>query len=192
MRLGLEHSPGVIRTNNSMALLSTQFIESLRQPPEENGGSSAPRRAQFGPYVIDTLTQELWKEGQRVSIPAQPLRVLSLLASRPGELVTRSEIRQEIWGEEAPAGADNSINAAINRIRTALDDPARSPQYVETLARRGYRFKGRVRWSEDAGIEVVRDPADGNLAIEKVRRTGPIAMAALILGLLALLALRYL
>ena len=102
--------------------------------------------ARFGPFQLDTLTEELWKAGTRIRLQSQPFRILTLLISNPGELVTREDIRSALWSKGTSLGFDNSINASMNKLRAALEDSAQSPVYIETLARRGYRFMVPVEW----------------------------------------------
>ena len=94
----------------------------------------------FGAFELDQRAGELRRSGLRINLPPQPLKVLTLLASRPGELVSRDEVRRELWGEDTFVDVDQGLGACILRIRTALGDDARKPRYVETLPRRGYRF----------------------------------------------------
>ena len=94
----------------------------------------------FGVYEADPVTGELRKEGGRVRLQEQPFQVLVMLLERPGELVTREEIRQRLWGAETFVDFDHSLNTAINKLRETLNDSAAEPRYIETLARRGYRF----------------------------------------------------
>jgi DNA-binding winged helix-turn-helix (wHTH) protein len=94
----------------------------------------------FGPFELDLETVELRRAGRRVRLPLQPARVLCLLATRHGHLVTREEIRAHLWGAETFVDADLGLNYCVNAIRSALRDSARAPRYVETLPRRGYRF----------------------------------------------------
>ena len=101
-------------------------------------GSRAPL-LQFGVFEMDLQTGELWKAGVRVRLQPQPFTVLALLASRPGEVISRQEIVGQIWGEQThvdPGG----LNYCIKQIRAALEDVADHPHYIETLPRRGYRF----------------------------------------------------
>jgi cholera toxin transcriptional activator len=98
------------------------------------------RLYRFGPFEADEKTGELRKQGRRLALQGQPLQVLLLLLSRPGDLVTRAEIQQAVWSDGTFVDFDHGLNTAINKIREALGDSAASPQYVETLAKRGYRF----------------------------------------------------
>ncbi len=94
----------------------------------------------FGDYELDRRTLELRKSGQKIKLAPQPARVLGLLASRPGELVARDEIRREIWGDGTFVDFERNLNYCLNCIRAVLGDTAQSPRYIETLPRRGYRF----------------------------------------------------
>jgi eukaryotic-like serine/threonine-protein kinase len=97
-------------------------------------------RIRFGFYELDRDARELRKRGELIRLQDQPFRVLALLTERPGETITREELQQQIWGKETFVDFDQSLNKAVNRIREALADDANSPQYVETVPRRGYRF----------------------------------------------------
>jgi DNA-binding winged helix-turn-helix (wHTH) protein/Tol biopolymer transport system component len=93
----------------------------------------------FGVYELDRDAMELRRRGVLIRLQEQPLRVLLMLAERPGEIVTREEIQEKIWGNTF-VDFDQSLNKAVNRVREALNDSAGTPQYVETIPRRGYRF----------------------------------------------------
>jgi cholera toxin transcriptional activator len=107
---------------------------SLPQP------SAAGRIARFGVFEVDLVAGELRKNGTRVRLQEQPFQVLAVLLQRSGDVVTREELRQKLWPADTFVDFDHSLNTAINKIRDALGDSAASPKYVETLARRGYRF----------------------------------------------------
>jgi Tol biopolymer transport system component/DNA-binding winged helix-turn-helix (wHTH) protein len=94
----------------------------------------------FGLYEIDLETGELWKAGFRVKLQSQPFKVLAMLLERPGHIVTREELQERLWGKDTVVDFDHSLGTAINKIREALGDSAENPRFIETLARRGYRF----------------------------------------------------
>ena len=102
------------------------------------------RRYRFGAFEADAATGELRRQGIRVRLNAQPFQVLCLLLERPGELLTREEIARELWSDGTFVDYEHGVNSAINRIREALGDTASGPRFVETLARRGYRFVAPV------------------------------------------------
>jgi formylglycine-generating enzyme required for sulfatase activity/DNA-binding winged helix-turn-helix (wHTH) protein/dienelactone hydrolase len=105
----------------------------------------------FGVFELDLRTGELRKGGKQLSLPPQPFKILVLLATHPSELVTREEIRQEIWGNGTFVDFEQGLNFAINKIRTALRDEAETPRYIETLPRRGYRFIAPIEAIPGAG-----------------------------------------
>jgi DNA-binding winged helix-turn-helix (wHTH) protein len=102
------------------------------------------RRFRFGVFEADAATGELRRQGLRVKLNAQPFQVLLMLLERPGTLLTREEISAELWPEGTFVDFEHGVNAAINRIREALGDTAGNPRFIETLARRGYRFVAPV------------------------------------------------
>jgi len=102
------------------------------------------RRYRFGVFEADGATGELRRQGLRVKLNAQPFQVLLMLLERPGELVTREEISRQLWPDGTFVDAEHGVNSAVNRIREALGDTASNPRFVETLARRGYRFVAPV------------------------------------------------
>ena len=97
-------------------------------------------RVRFGVFEVDLRSGELRKAGIRVSLQDQPFRILVRLLERPGELVTREQLRQELWPADTFVDFDHGLNAAIKRLRDALGDSAETPRFIETLPRRGYRF----------------------------------------------------
>jgi cholera toxin transcriptional activator len=99
----------------------------------------------FGVFELDVTAGELRKSGMKLRLQGQPLQVLVLLLERAGEVVTREELRQSLWPSDTFVDFDHSLNTAINKVREALGDSASSPRYIETLARRGYRFIAPVQ-----------------------------------------------
>ena len=102
------------------------------------------RRYRFGAFEADATTGELRRQGIRIRLNAQPFQVLCLLLERPGELLTREEISRELWPDGTFVDYEHGVNSAVNRIRESLRDTASSPRFIETLARRGYRFVAPV------------------------------------------------
>jgi len=98
----------------------------------------------FGVYEVDVRAGELRKQGVKVKLQEQPLQVLQILLEKPGDMVTREELQQRIWPSDTFVDFDHGLYNAIRRLREALGDSADTPHYVETLARRGYRFIGRL------------------------------------------------
>ena len=100
----------------------------------------------FGPFELKLKSGELCRDGATVKLPPQPFKVLSLLAENAGQLVTREEIQQQVWGNDTFVDFDKGLNFCIKQIREALGDNAQSPLFVETLPRRGYRFIAPVEY----------------------------------------------
>jgi cholera toxin transcriptional activator len=103
------------------------------------------RIARFGVFELDLDARELRKSGVKLRLQDQPFQVLALLLERAGAVVTREELRQKLWPSDTFVDFDHSLNTAINKVREALGDSASSPRFVETLARRGYRFIAPVQ-----------------------------------------------
>ncbi len=99
----------------------------------------------FGVFELDTRTGELRRNGMKVRLPIQSFKILQLLLDRPGELVTRDELRQRLWTSGTVVEFDLGLNSAIRKLREALEDSADNPRFVETLPRRGYRFIASVQ-----------------------------------------------
>ena len=99
----------------------------------------------FGVFDLDPESGELWKGGVEINLPPQPAKVLVLLATRAGQLITREELRQLIWGKETFVDFEHGLNSCIKQIRAALDDHPEAPRYIETRPRRGYRFIAPVQ-----------------------------------------------
>ena len=102
-------------------------------------------RIHFGLFEFDPASGELSREGRSLRLQRQPARVLALLVSQAGELVTREQLRQEVWGDGTFVDFERGLNFCIAQIRSALGDSADSPRFIETLPRRGYRFIAPVR-----------------------------------------------
>ncbi len=98
----------------------------------------------FGIFELNLDSEELRKDGIPIKLPPQPFRILALLAGRAGQVVTREEIQQQIWGDETYVDFDHGLNQCIKQIRTALTDNADTPLYIETVPRKGYRFLAQV------------------------------------------------
>jgi cholera toxin transcriptional activator len=136
--------------------------------PPNNG-----RIALFGLFELDLSAGELRKSGVKLRLQGQPFQVLALLLERAGEVVTREELQQKLWPSDTFVDFDHSLNTAINKVREALGDSASSPRYVETLARRGYRFIAPVQGA--AQRESLPGSGDGAAASEQVHAPTTVA-----------------
>jgi DNA-binding winged helix-turn-helix (wHTH) protein len=110
---------------------------------------SNPTRLRFGPFEVDLGSRELLKSGVRIKLSGQPFAILHALLERPGQLVTREELRKRIWSDDTFVDYGHGLNAAVNKLREALCDSADAPRYIETLPRRGYRFIAPVEPVEE-------------------------------------------
>jgi TolB-like protein/DNA-binding winged helix-turn-helix (wHTH) protein/Tfp pilus assembly protein PilF len=156
---------------------------------------SSPVRLRFAVFEVDLRAGELRKRGVRVRLQEQPFQVLAMLLERPGEIVTREEIRSRLWTPETFVDFDHGVNKAINRIRDVLGDSATSPRFVETVARRGYRFLadvtivdgGPAAASKKATGDVVAPPPHGRLRWRPWAIAGTAIALAAVAGAWALL-----
>jgi len=137
----------------------------------ETVGSIVQRDSiQFGIFELDLKSQELRKSWKLVKLPNQSFRVLAMLASRPGELVTREEIQQAIWGGETFVDFEQGLNHCIKHIRAALDDDPQDPRFVETFPKRGYRFIEPVSAGVQGMGEVISQEAPSQRSSEPAAR----------------------
>ena len=107
---------------------------------------SSPPTLKFGPFIVDLVAGEVRKNGSRIRLQENPLRVLVLLAERQGQVVTRAELKQHLWPEHTFVDFETGLNTAVSKLRDALSDKADSPRYIETIPRRGYRFLAPVEF----------------------------------------------
>jgi DNA-binding winged helix-turn-helix (wHTH) protein len=114
-------------------------------PSSNNLPESAGQRIRFGIYEADVRAGELLRDGVKVKLQEQPFQVLLVLLEHPGEVVTREDLRARLWPADTFVDFDHSLNTAINKLREALRDSAANPRFIETKARRGYRFIAPVQ-----------------------------------------------
>jgi TolB-like protein/DNA-binding winged helix-turn-helix (wHTH) protein/Tfp pilus assembly protein PilF len=108
-------------------------------------------RYQFGVFELNPSSGELLKHGTRIKLQDQPTRVLTVLLEHAGEIVTREQLREKLWGHDTFVDYDHSLNISINKLREVLSDSAASPRYIETVPKRGYRFIAPVRTAAAEG-----------------------------------------
>jgi cholera toxin transcriptional activator len=157
--------------------------------------SPAGRIVRFGVFEADLAAGELRKSGRRIRLQEQPFQILALLLERPGEVVTREEVRQKLWAADTFVDFDHSLNTAIKKVREALGDSASSPRYVETVARRGYRFLAPVEWPNPPAKPVdpgSGTPTDGPAAAFHSELEVPLPRRGVTRGLFGLLQVMYL
>ena len=118
----------------------------------------------FAEFELDLRTAELRKRGLRLRLQEQSFQVLAMLVARPGELVTREELRQKLWPADTFVDFDHGLNAAVNKLREALSDSASAPRFIETLPKRGYRFLFPLSGNRGAAEELHADFRSADIA----------------------------
>src|SRR5271170_4501981 len=120
-----------------------------------------PPKLKFGPFLVDLAAGEIRKNGERIRLQEKPLRVLAILAERPGQLVTREELNKRLWPDDTFVDFETGLNTAVSKLRDALSDSGQKQRYIETIPRRGYRFLGEVEveYSEVRRAEVRLEPS---------------------------------
>lgn len=127
----------------------------IRYTGQSMSANQPARRYRFGVFEADSATGELRKKGVKIKLHAQPFQLLCLLLDRSGEMLTREEICRELWPGDTFVDYEHGVNSTVNRLREALGDKASNPRFVETLARRGYRFVAPVeRIPMDEGLNI--------------------------------------
>lgn len=126
------------------------------------------RSVRFGTFELDLDARELRKRGVRLSLQEKPYQILRALLGRPGEVISRQELRRTLWPADGFTDIDRSLNSAVNRLRDVLGDTADNPRFIETLPRRGYRFVAPVdnrqaMWTAGAEESIAVLPCDAAL-----------------------------
>jgi serine/threonine protein kinase len=127
-----------------------------------------PRRARFGAFELDVKAGELHREGRKVLLQEQPLRVLVMLVERGGDVATREEIQKKLWPNDTVVEFDHGINRAIKKLRQALGDSTEHPKYIETVARRGYRLLVPVEWEPGPASAAAAAPVVATAEAERI------------------------
>src|SRR5271169_3797175 len=105
-----------------------------------NSPASSSRKVRTGLFEIDLASGEVQKNGRKLPLQEQPFRILAMLLERPGEVVTREEVRKQLWPDGTFVDFDDGLDTAVKKLRYALGDSAQNPTFIETIPRRGYRF----------------------------------------------------
>ena len=177
--------------------MTPNFIPTLETGVDERSNlapPSGPRFMRFGPFQVDQQRQEVTKNGSRLKLQGKVYQVLVALLEKPGEVVTREELRQRLWPADTHVNYDANVNTTVNKLRQVLGDSTDKPLYVETIPRKGYCLVTRSEGSEVPGellapnitVETAPLPASPSLRAEPLRpRSGfwvPIGVAGLILA----------
>ena len=126
-------------------------------------------RKHFGTFDVDIETGELRRNGLKLQLQEKPFQMLAMLLEHPGEVVTREALRERFWAANTIVDFDHGLNTAIKKLRQALGDSAESPRFIETLARRGYRFIAPVTAVGAAGASPAVDTITGSRPIHAAR-----------------------
>ena len=138
---------------------------------EQEGGSgvtiaSPGRYARFGEFQADLERGELHQNGQRVKVQAKLFQALVVLLGRAGEIVTREEVRRQLWPEASLVNLDANVNTTMNKLRQVLGDSADNPAYIETIPRRGYSMLARVEFSDVPTVRSIEVESGGSRATQ--------------------------
>src|ERR1700756_5767196 len=141
----------------------------------------------FGLIEVDLHAGELRRQGRKIKLQEQPFQVLAMLLEKPGEAITRAALRQKLWPADTFVDFDHGLNSAVARLREALNDSAERPKYIETIARRGYRFIGQLEQACDAhslepGPEKPLE-TDRPLPVRNWKKLAPVLVPAVVLAL---------
>src|SRR5579872_5750118 len=139
--------------------ISPSFRMPSRPLPE-----SSFRIVRFGAFEVDVTTSELRRSGVRVKIDQRSFQILLLLLRNGGELVTREELRQNLWSAETTVDFDRNLNKAISKLRSVLGDSAEKPRFIETLQNRGYRLIATLAFQEE--VEAAASPDGKDTALQ--------------------------
>ena len=149
------------------------------------------RLLRFGVFEVDLAAGELRKNGARIRLQEQPFQVLTALLQNAGQVMTRDELREKIWPADTFVDFDHSLNTAVNKIRESLGDSASSPRFVETLARRGYRFIAVVDVIETVNNNTAATAPAAEVALHPELHV-PVPRRGLVRALFALIQVMYL
>src|SRR6516225_5434452 len=131
----------------------------------------SPRMIRFGVFELDPRSGELQKQGRKIRLEGQPIQILICLLEKRGELVTREDLRRKLWPADTFVNFEHGLNAAVKRLRQALNDSADNPRFVETLPRRGYRFIAPIQAISASGaveaVPVTATAAEPNPILEE-------------------------
>src|SRR5467141_3563884 len=138
-------------------------------PPEEHEGSNNPafassRYACFGAFHLDLKREELFKDGTRVKLQGKVYQALLALLGKPGEIVTREELRMHLWPSDTHVNYDANVNTTVNKLRQVLGDSTDHPIFVETILRKGYRFVAKIEYLHQPAPQQNQEPEEKSSA----------------------------
>jgi DNA-binding winged helix-turn-helix (wHTH) protein len=131
--------------------MSTQMVpmHSPEQLPASNNSAAVPARLVcFGDFYLDLKKEELFKSGTRIKMQGKVHQALLALLQKPGEIVTREELRMQLWPSDTHVNYDANVNTTVNKLRVVLGDSTEQPVYVETIPRKGYSFVAKIEYAD--------------------------------------------
>ena len=170
--------------SNELDFRTEGSLNSLNPAPQQPS-SNGPPIVRFGVFELDMQSGELRKHGVRIRLADQPFKILQLLLAHPGQIVTREQVRQQLWSDDTFVNFDLGLNSAVCKVREALGDTAENPRFVETVPRRGYRFIAHVVRAEAAASAQQREAAPHRAESPKIRSLAILALTVAILAFLS-------
>lgn len=147
--------------------MSTQMVSvpAPQRPESSNDSPLAPARyLRFGVFHLDLQREELFKNGERVKLQGKVYQALLALLEKPGELVTREELRLRLWPSDTHVNYDANVNTTVNKLRQMLGDSADQPGFVDTIPRKGYSFVAKVEYLDQIAPRDARRQGESSLA----------------------------
>src|SRR5580700_4991197 len=160
-------------SHDSLRLLRGQVLHSVRSLKCHMEPLRHPSVVRFGTFEVALQSGELRKAGVKIRVQQQPMKLLEILLERPGEVITREELRSRVWANESFGDFDQAVNIAIAKLRSALGDSAENPRYIETLPKRGYRFIADVSVVDADARPKRPESAAGDLPGAQEKKTEP-------------------
>src|SRR6185437_3354286 len=156
---------GVYRQESSALRVLDWRLPPVSAKPQRKKMATAaePRSYEFGVFTVEVTGGELRKHGMRLKLQERPFQLLVCLLEKPGEIISRDELRQRLWPDGTFVDFDHNISSAINKLRTVLNDSASNPRFIETVGSRGYRFLADVK----------RIPSDPTSAVRPTKQEAP-------------------
>ena len=148
--------------------MSTQMLplhSPEEQKPSTNSAIATARYLSFGNFHLDVKKEELFKDGARVKLQGKVFQALLALLQKPGEIVTREELRMQLWPADTHVNYDANVNTTVNKLRQALCDSSDRPAFVETIPRRGYSFVAKVNYADRPLVHSVSRPSEAAPAV---------------------------
>src|ERR1700682_4502469 len=151
--------------------MSTQLVPT--HSPEEHQGSNNPafapaRYACFGAFHLDLKKEELFKDGTRVKLQGKVYQALLALLQKPGEIVTREELRMQLWPSDTHVNYDANVNTTVNKLRQVLGDSPDQPVFVDTIPRKGYSFVANIEYLDQPASQQTEEPKGNSSAAVQV------------------------